>query len=292
MVVLIVGGCGGSAETRPEIAFVSTRDGDYSIYEMSADGDGQRRLTEGESSSSTPENLFFQVEPSWSPDGTKIAFSSRREGSFDIFVMNADGTGSRRLTSTKEDDSHPTWSPDGTRIAFARSRPADIFVMNADGSGARSITNPTIEETEPAWSPNGRWIAYVRRTPGTGIREVWLTRPDGSERRAVTSAGATAFAPAWSPDSARIAFSSNANGEVFELFTIGVDGKELGSVATTAEGMFEPAWSPNGELIAFSEGGAIFSVELGGGDPRKLTDTSGNDSSPSWNPRPPPDEEG
>jgi len=283
-----VAGCGGGdEEARPDLAFVSTRDGDYSIYEMNADGGAQRRLTDSEMDTSTPGGLFFQVEPAWSPDGTRIAFSSRRGGSFDIYVMNADGTGTEQLTSTKEDDSHPTWSPDGEQIAFARDAPGDIFVMSSDGPGALRISDPLAQEAEPAWSLDGDWIAYIRRTPGTPVREVWLVRPDGSERHALTSEGAKAYTPAWSPDSARIVFSSDQNGEVFELYTVGIDGKGRRSVTPTAGDLFEPAWSPDGSKIAFSEGGAIFTVELGGGDVKKLTDTENNDSSPAWNPSPP-----
>ncbi|CAN5125958.1 hypothetical protein BH20ACT13_BH20ACT13_04200 [soil metagenome] len=287
-----VAGCGGGdEEARPDLAFVSTRDGDYSIYEMNADGGAQRRLTDSEMDTSTPGGLFFQVEPAWSPDGTRIAFSSRRGGSFDIYVMNADGTGTEQLTSTKEDDSHPTWSPDGEQIAFARDAPGDIFVMSSDGPGALRISDPLAQEAEPAWSLDGDWIAYIRRTPGTPVREVWLVRPDGSERHALTSEGAKAYTPAWSPDSARIVFSSDQNGEVFELYTVGIDGKGLRSVTPTAGDLFEPAWSPDGSKIAFSEGGAIFTVELGGGDVEKLTDTENNDSSPAWNPVTPEEDE-
>ena len=95
------------------------------------------------------------------------------------------------------------------------------------------------------------------------------------------------YTPAWSPDSTRIVFSSNQDGEVFELYTVGIDRKGLRSVTPTAGDMFEPAWSPDGSLIAFSESGAIFTVELGGGNVEKLTDTESNDSSPAWNPKPP-----
>ncbi|MBA3375735.1 MAG: PD40 domain-containing protein, partial [Actinobacteria bacterium] len=287
-----IAGCGGGDEqARPDLVFVSTRDDDYSIYEMNADGGGQKRLTDAEMDASTPGGLFFQVEPAWSPDGTKIVFSSRRSGSFDIFVMNADGTGTTSLTSTKEDDSHPTWSPDGDRVTFARDGPGDIYVMSSDGSGAHRISDPRIQESEPAWSPDGDWIAYIRRTPGTPVREVWLTRPDGTERHALTSGGAKAYTPAWSPDSARIVFTSDQDGKVFELYTVGVDGRGLRSVTPTAGDLFEPSWSPDGSKIAFSEGGSIFTVELGGGNAVQLTDNENNDSSPAWKPRPPAEEE-
>ena len=108
--------------------------------------------------------------------------------------------------------------------------------------------------------------------------------PDGSARHALTKQTGGAFTPAWSPDSSRIVFSTNAKGELYELFTIGLDGKGLRSVAPTAGDNFEPSWSPDGSRIAYQEDGVIFTVELGGGDVEKLTD----DSSPAWNPQPPP----
>jgi TolB protein len=289
-IAAFVAACGGEDEARPDLAFVSTRDGSYAIFEMDADGSAERRLTSADPDASSPAALFFQVEPSWSADGTRIAFSSRREGTFDIYVMNADGTGTTRLTSTKESDSHPTWSADGSKIAFARGGSGDIYVMDADGSNVHRISDPLAEESDPAWSPDGNWIAYVRRAGGTTVQEVWLARPDGTERHALTSQGAKTFTPAWSPDSTRLVFTSNKDSEVFELYTIGVDGKGLRSVIPTAGDNFEPTWSPDGSKIAYQEDGAIFTVELGGGDVEKLTDNENNDSSPAWNPQPPADE--
>ena len=281
--LLLVSGCGSTGPPGNAIAFVSTRDGDYAIYAMNADGAAQHRLTDVDPDVSSPAALFFQIEPAWSPDGTKIAFSSRRGSTFDIYVMNADGTGTRGLTSTKDDDSHPTWSPDASQIAFARSGSHDIFVMSADGSDARPISDPLAEESDPAWSPDGEWIAYIRRTPATTTQNVWVMHPDGSARHALTKQSGGAFTPAWSPDSSRIVFSTNAKGELYELFTIGLDG-----VVPTAGDNFEPSWSPDGSRIAYQEDGVIFTVELGGGDVEKLTDNDTNDSSPAWNPQPPP----
>lgn len=286
IVLAAVTGCGGSEEARPDLAFVSTRDGDYAIFEMNADGSAQRRLTPREdTASSSPARLFFQIEPAWSPDASRIAFSSRRSGTLDLFVMRADGTGTQQLTSGKQTDSHPTWSNDGERLAFARG--GDIYTIRADGSGPRRISDPVAEEREPAWSPDGAWIAYVRRTPGTPARELWLMRPDGSERHAVTSQNTTITTPAWSPDSRRIVFAEKNESDVYALFTIGLDGKGRRSVVLTASDNLEPSWSPDGGKIAYFEDGAIFAVELGGGEVEKLTDNDTNDSSPAWNPRPP-----
>jgi Tol biopolymer transport system component len=254
---------------------------------MDADGSGQRRLTARDADASSAARLFFQTEPAWSPDATRIAFASRRSGTFDVYVMRADGSGSTPLTSGKANDSHPSFSADGARIAFERD--GDIYVMRADGTGIRRISDRLVEEEEPAWSPDGEWIAYIRRTPGTAARELWIMRPDGSGRRALTRQNTTAATPSWSPDSSRIVFASKQDG-VFELFTTGVDGKGLRSVVETVSDNFEPSWSPDGSKIAYYEDGAIFTVELGGGEIAKLTDNEDNDSLPAWNPVLPPEE--
>jgi hypothetical protein len=91
--------------------------------------------------------------PSWSPDGTKIAFTSNVDGNDEIYVMNSDGTGVTRLTNSAASDSDPAWSPDGLRIAFMSDRDGnqEIYVMNADGSGQDRITNNPAADYSPAW---------------------------------------------------------------------------------------------------------------------------------------------
>jgi Tol biopolymer transport system component len=289
-----VTGCGGSTDERPDLAFVSTRDGDYAVFEMNADGKGQNRLTEAETADAAPsESVFFQVEPDWSPDGTRIAFASQRRGSFDLYVMAADGTGTKRLTSTgDEDESSPTWSPEGDRIAFARA--GDIYVMNADGSGARRISDVTAEETEPAWSPDGRFIAYVRREPGTPIREIWIMRPDGTGRRQLTELQSASYSPAWSPDNTKIAFATNNRISQYDIYWVTVGTGRTTRVTVSEEDSFEPAWSTDGNSIAFSENGAIHLASVvaeGASQVEEITDPADNDSSPAWNPTPPSGEE-
>ena len=280
--------CAGSSEKRDDIVFVSTRDGDYALYAMGVDGEGEHRLTDERGDPSSTDGLYFQVDPAFAPTGRRIAFSSRREGSFDLYVMNADGSETQRLTATKEDDARPSWAPDGNRITFGRDR--SIYVMEADGTNARRITRDTAEESQPSWSPDGNWIAYVRRTPGTSARELGLVRPDGSERRALTSLSSASFSPSWSPDSKRIAFSAAINSTTYDLYTIAVDGKRMQRLTGSTDDSFEPAWSPDGKAIAFSRGGSIVAIDLQG-NASELTDAENNDSSPAWNPRPAAEEE-
>lgn len=282
--VLVMAGCGSSASPRPDIAFVSSRDGDYAIFGMNADGGRQKRLTHERGNPATPKGLFFQVNPAWSTDGMRIAFASRRDGPSHIFVMGADGSGTQRLTSTTLEDGHPSWSPDRRSLVFQRGTPGGLFLMKADGADAHLLAQDDAEEGDPAWSPDGDWITYARRTPGTSIREIWLIHPDGSGRRQLTKLGASSRAPAWSPDGKRIAFSSDKRGDVTAVYVIGIDGqgfRRLAGVALT--GSFEPSWSPDGKVIAFWSDGSIYSVTLDGSGLDQLTKDE-NDSSPAWRP--------
>lgn len=283
---LLLAGCGGGGDPRPDLVFVSTRDGDYALYAMNADGGRQKRVSEEQGEEST-RAVFFQVEPAFAPDGRRIAYASRSGENFDIYVTGVDGANVQRLTATGADERGPSFSPDGTHIAFSRGQSGDLYVAAADGSDARRIGSDSADEAEPAWSPDGESIAFVRRTPGTSAREIWVVRPDGTGRRRVTSLRAASYTPSWSPDGERLAFTSDARDSHFEIYSIGVDGSGLRRLTFSEDDAFDPAWALDGSSIAFSRGGAVVVAELAGGEER-LTDPDNNDSSPVWNPRPPP----
>lgn len=127
-----------------QIAFVSTRDGNWEIYVMNADG-----------SNLTPLTHNGGRNPVWSPDGRHIAFVSGRDGNDEIYVMNADGSNQTRLTTNPADDHSPSWSPDGRQIAFISNRDGhqEIYVMDADGSNQKRLTDSLTDKWSPVWAP-------------------------------------------------------------------------------------------------------------------------------------------
>ena len=132
-----------------KIAFYSKHDDEdfWKVNVMNADGTDQKDLIE-------PSNSW--MTPSWSPDGTKIAFAAWRDGSWEIFVMNADGTNPVRVTCNRDiGDQHPSWSPDGTKIVFSSDRDgnSDIYVMNADATEQKRLTYDDGKDIWPSWSP-------------------------------------------------------------------------------------------------------------------------------------------
>ena len=141
----------------------------------------------------------YDGSPAWSPDRRKIAFVSVRDGYLDVYVMNADGSGQRKLTRNQASDNSPVWSPDGKRIAFVSDRDGspDIYVMNADGRNQRNLTQNRASDTEPVWSPDGRRIAFVtnRRDKLYNCREcdpnreIYAMNADGGSQQRLTSDG-------------------------------------------------------------------------------------------------------
>ena len=279
--MFLVTGCGGESkpEGPPALLFVSTRDRDYAIFGADAQGRGVHRLTEEKGDPTTPQGLFFQVEPAWSPDGTKIAFASARDGGSHIFVMNLDGTGVKRLTSGSKSDDHPSWSPDGKSIVFARE--GALFRMPAAGGPATRVVKAPGAAANPVYSPDGTQIAYDYREPGFSIREVYVARLDGTGVRKVTDLRTVSGFPSWSADGRRIAFQSNAAGGHTEIFTVALGGGAPKRVTITDSDAFEPAWGPDGR-IAFARDGAIWASSAE--KEEQLTSGDHNDSSPAWRP--------
>ena len=249
------------------------------ICSMNPDGTGQTQIT----------HVPFNVgAPSWSPDGTKIAFSSPQNATppflgnsgTNIWVMNADGTGLTQLTTSSMDD-NPAWSPDGTKIAFTSFRndsnfdgdlvvATQIFVMNANGTNQVSITgfDSQTVDTEPAWSPDSQRIAFIHLGFGgtgwtSGYGEIYVVHADGSGLTQLTAEPSfdpdpiNKHRPSWSPDGTRIAFTADSCCisnplPLGPIWTVNADGTGE-TAAITNPDVFANivVWSPDGTKFAY-----------------------------------------
>jgi Tol biopolymer transport system component len=278
------------AETRTskgngKIAFVSNRDNVERIYTINPDGTGLTRLTDGP----------HQLQPAWSPDGTKIAFMDRLKAATALYLMNADGSNIRLLTTNIFHDVNLAWSPDGAKIAFCSVTPEresdsqfSLHVINADGSNEVQLTSGS---GSPTWSPDGKEIAL------TTFRGIDLMNADGTNRRPLVRLNSWVLnSVAWAPDGKEIMFgssraSSDQDGDKklrFSIEVISADGRDGSSARLLGFG-HKPSWSPDGSKIVFERTGTgihftqIWVMSRNGNNETQLTD-SGTNWSPSWQP--------
>ena len=234
------------------IAFVTESDGENHIATIGSDGTGMQVLGAG-------------IEPAMSPDGTKIAFVRDN----DIYVMNADGSGERKIVGNPHVDEFPQWSPDGTTIAFdhyASKAPTDsgfsenssIMVVPVTGGGATTLTQGGTAG-EPTYSPDGTKIAFRREN------SIWVMDADGSDARALAPDVGVVDDPRWSPDGTRIAVSTFNDGEWQARLRMGAEERlwavgniqyidvRTGEVSDTGRTIVTfwnaPNWLPSGELL-------------------------------------------
>ena len=151
----------------------SNRDGNDDIWVMNADGSAQTNLTNTQGN---------ELGPTWSPDGTKLAFDSDVDGDRDIYTMNSDGGDQANLTPDSPSlDADPDWSPDGQKILFVSGRgdTTSVWTMNVDGTAADNITDAPIFDADPAWSPTGDRIVFTRDSGGQTFN-LHLVAADGT----------------------------------------------------------------------------------------------------------------
>ncbi len=270
--------------TNGKLAFGSARNGfpaDNDLYTMTSSGSTQTRITSLDQD---------ELNPSWSPDGTKLLFERTAGLRPDVYVANADGSNRVQLTTNAASDLRPAWSQSGAQIVFASDRNNtvgvfDLFVMNADGTNQVNITNtPTINEGYPAWSPDGSLIAFSRDG------DIYTATPAGTNLARLTTAISDEIEPDWSPSGGQIVYHAGitANDEIWKMNANGTSQVNLTNNGTLVDE--NPVWSPAGDKIAFVrdalKNAEIYTMNADGTSATRITNNTLMDTAPSWQPIP------
>jgi len=269
------------AAANGKIVFSSDRnDVNGDIFVMNSDGSNQTRLTV---------NSAVDLQPQWSPDGTKIVFRSERDGGglSSIYVMNADGSNQTRLTQNAF-DAAPAWSPDGTKIVYRSIRAdlnPDIYIMNADGTNQIRLTTSPANEGQPKWSPNGAQIVFFSERDGN--QEIYTMNADGGNQTRLTNSPGNDANPDWSPDGSIILFNSIRDGNN-ELYTMSANGANQTRLTNSPTDDGLGSWSPDGTKISFTsfrDGNyEIYVMNADGSNIQRLTNAPGEDGGADWQP--------
>ena len=272
----------GAPETQPIVYARSVGEIDSpkttEIFIMDGDGTNEIRLTDN-----SKEDAF----PALSPDGTRIAFSRKTRGQYDLFVMDADGTDVRKLMGApNSDEVLPTWSPKGNKIAFTATTDipndgwqSDIYRMRvSDGRFRRLTYTPRTKEFAPDWSPDGTLIAFTKQNEKHHRYGIGTVAPNAEEYawlviNPLSGSGYTDVNPSWSPDSEWVAFSRDHGEDPFvDIFKVSRDGTQTEAVTDLSSLAQNPVWGADDRILFMHDEGLAV-VPSDGGDVVHITPT-------------------
>lgn len=254
------------------------------------------------SCSKDSENSGGKTNGNKKQSNSKIAFESTRGGTYDIWIMDADGSNPVKLTDGKGWNRHTSWSPDGKSLSFVSSREKmnvfKLYVINADGTGLRKLTDASSKVGFSTWSPDGKKIAFATTVCCRGKdSDIFIVDADSSAAGNTKPINLTKTKdlnskPDWSPDGTRIAFVTttvvNEKDHIKDIYIINVDGTNPVKLTDSRTNDDSPCWSPDGTKIAYdsvNDGVAdICVMNADGSNIVNLTQDNFKDFKPVWSP--------
>ncbi|MEZ4666650.1 MAG: hypothetical protein R3E39_01800 [Anaerolineae bacterium] len=276
-----------SLEARGSIVYVARDNGQDDIFTVGIGGRAAIRLT----NSPTDER-----DPAWSPDGQRLAYASRQDGNWEIYIDDLDlSTPPTRMTYDQSFQGNPQWSPDGLFIVYEsyQGDNLDIYVVPVDGSQpAQRVTSNPAPDFSPSWSPDGRHIAFVSWRDGN--QDIYIFSLDNPTDEASVNLTNTPERqennPTWSPDGKYLAYSALDEGIEKVFVKSGIDSRAEAQVLARGR---DPAWSPDGASLIYAvdsqEGTQFVAAPFSENSVATLViGTSGTASNPVWTGRPLP----
>lgn len=280
-----------SNENMPKgvLSFLTTRDGNFEVYRMTADGRNVTNLTN---------HKAMDFWSSWSPDGKQLLFYSNRSGNNEIYRMDADGQHLVNLSNHPSNDNLPCWSPNSKEIVFISDRDnnnGEIYIMDSDGSNVRRLTNNDFFEEVPTWSPDGSKILFTRQiveivdSKKKSNGEIFIMNKDGSGERRLTVKEGYDSGAKFSPNGKQIAFYGPNEAKNYELFVMDADGSNPRNLTNDSLEDYSPDWSPDGKWIAYTSGSSkqydVWLIHVRTGRKMRLTTEPKRNETPVWQPK-------
>lgn len=287
--LIVAGNFEESSDIDDAIVFTDLPEGEYPVEltglanNCSVDGENPQivSFSAGETTS-----INILIECNWVLKN-RIVFGSDRDGSFDIYSMDVDGTNIQQITDNDEYEDSPVVSNNGTQIAFekADNKASNLYLMNADGTDVRKITNSSSYTYGQDWSPDDEFLAF--NDSRTGTSEIYIIRPDGSgEERLTFDSSVGSGGPNWTPDG-KIVYS-RGEGTVREIYIMEADGTNQQPLTDYAAYSSGPIVSPDGSKISFRSNidgdFKIYTINIDGTGRKLITDNPSNHIGHSWSP--------